>query len=77
MTSRQYSLMLPLPAISVWVMGMLLWLSSGLSPGEPAVASADTGGLQLLEELQSVITKLAERVQPSVVSVGALRPKDA
>jgi len=51
-----------------------LWLP--MMTGSSA-ARADTGGLHLLEELQGVITELAERVKPSVVSVGAIRPKDS
>jgi len=43
--------------------------------------AADLGGLRLLEEVQSVITELAERVKPAVVSVfpvhGPSRPTDA
>lgn len=61
-----------------WPIGMLclsLWLP--LDIGRPAAASAESGGLRLLEEMQDVITDLAERVKPSVVSVGALRPKDS
>ena len=38
-----------------------------------AVAYADTGGIRLLEELQTVITDLAERVKPSVVNVFPLQ----
>ena len=37
-------------------------------------AYADTGGIRLLEELQTVITDLAERVKPSVVNVFPLQP---
>ncbi|MBI4401462.1 MAG: Do family serine endopeptidase [Nitrospirae bacterium] len=37
--------------------------------GGPVPVSADIGGLRLLEELQTVITDLAERVKPSVVNV--------
>ncbi|HEX9742181.1 MAG TPA: Do family serine endopeptidase [Nitrospiraceae bacterium] len=55
--------------------GLALWLPT--VTGDSAVARAETGGLHLLEELQSVITDLAERVKPSVVSVGAIRPKDS
>src|SRR5438270_9697595 len=35
----------------------------------PSAAAADPSGMRLLEELQSVITDLAERVKPSVVNV--------
>ena len=76
MTGRQRHTNPLLRAVRLWVLGLMLWLPPGLHVGEPAVASADTDGLQLLEELQGVITELAERVKPSVVSVGALRPKD-
>lgn len=48
--------------------------------GSAAQAWADSNGLRLLEELQSVITDLAERVKPSVVNVfpaqGPGRSKD-
>ncbi|MBM4119806.1 MAG: Do family serine endopeptidase [Nitrospira sp.] len=37
---------------------------------------AQADGLQMLEDMQTVITELAERVQPSVVSVAAIRPKE-
>ncbi len=57
----------------IGILGLALWLS--LDTGRPA--SAAPGGLQLLEEMQDVITDLAERVKPAVVSVGAVRPKDS
>ncbi len=60
-----------LPALAF---GLFLWLPVATTE---SVAQADTGGLHLLEELQGVITDLAERVKPSVVSVGAIRPKDS
>ncbi|MBI5410438.1 MAG: trypsin-like peptidase domain-containing protein, partial [Nitrospirae bacterium] len=48
--------------------------------GSAAQAWADSNGLRLFEELQSVITDLAERVKPSVVNVfptqGPGRSKD-
>jgi len=59
-----------------WALGAALWLVPGLGV-DLAVAASDTRGLQLLEEVQNVITDLAERVKPSVVSVGPIRPKDA
>ncbi len=59
----------------LWVIGLSFCLSAIAS--DPAMASAETGGLRLLEEMQDVITDLAERVKPSVVSVGAVRPKDS
>lgn len=39
------------------------------APLSPAVAEVTSSGLRLLDELQAVITDLAERVKPSVVSV--------
>jgi serine protease Do len=63
---------------TVWcvsVMGLALWLPA--TAGDCAAAPADTGGLRLLEEMQNVITELADRVKPSVVSVGAVRSKDS
>ncbi|HEX9741671.1 MAG TPA: hypothetical protein VGA17_02665, partial [Nitrospiraceae bacterium] len=60
----------------VLALSFSLWLPATVT-GEPAAAQAEPGGLHLLEELQSVITDLAERVKPSVVSVGAIRPKDS
>jgi serine protease Do len=82
MSSRQHSTKLrhhtaSLMAWLLWAAGIPLWLSFSLGLGGPATVSADTGGLQRLEELQGVIIDLAERVKPSVVSVGAIRPKDA
>jgi serine protease Do len=59
-----------------WVLGLSLWLPTVVTGGT-SPALAETGGLQLLEELQGVITELAERVKPSVVSVGAVRAKDS
>jgi len=65
--------------IAVWSVCPLPFPAS--SVGAVASAFADTGGLRLLEELQSVITDLAERVKPAVVSVfpthGSGRSKDA
>ena len=71
--SRQYGRPRPVSRF-VWALGLFLWL-----PATAAAAAAqnDTGGLRLLEEMQGVITDLAERVKPSVVSVGAVRPKDS
>ncbi len=60
--------------LSALAFGLFLWLPVATTE---SVAQADTGGLHLLEELQGVITDLAERVKPSVVSVGAIRPKDS
>jgi serine protease Do len=59
-----------------WLIGIAsvaLWLPLDARPP----ASAATGGLQLLEEMQDVISDLAERVKPAVVSIGTLRPKDS
>ena len=65
--------------IAVWSVCPLPFPAS--SVGAVASAFVDTGGLRLLEELQSVITDLAERVKPAVVSVfpthGPGRSKDA
>lgn len=58
-----------------WVLILSLWLPAVTGWASPALA--ESGGLQLLEELQGVITELAERVKPSVVSVGAIRAKDS
>lgn len=59
----------------LWMIGLSFCLPAIAS--DPAIASAETGGLRLLEEMQDVITDLAERVKPSVVSVGAVRPRDS
>ncbi|MFQ5991148.1 MAG: S1C family serine protease, partial [Nitrospiraceae bacterium] len=52
----------------------VLWLFSPTpvtvwSIGGPTDASASTEGLRMLEEVQEVITKLAEQVKPAVVNV--------
>ncbi|MGH7167579.1 MAG: Do family serine endopeptidase [Nitrospiraceae bacterium] len=51
------------------------------SVGVVVSEAADPGGIRLLEEVQSVITELAERVKPAVVSVfpvhGPGRPAEA
>ncbi len=58
----------------------ILW-SWGTIPGSMGIpaAGAESAGLKMLEDLQTVITELAERVQPSVVNVlpvqGNARPK--
>ena len=64
--------------------GMTLWCVCPFpvsSMGVVVSEAADLGGLRLLEEVQSVITELAERVKPAVVSVfpvhGPSRPTDA
>jgi serine protease Do len=64
--------------------GMTLWCVCPFpvsSVGVVVSEAADPGGIRLLEEVQSVITELAERVKPSVVSVfpvhGPSRPTDA
>jgi len=64
--------------------GMTLWCVCPFPVSSVGVAvseAADLGGLRLLEEVQSVITELAERVKPAVVSVfpvhGPSRPTDA
>lgn len=50
---------------------IVLALISGFifSPLEVAYSATDLPGLRILEDLQSVITELAERVKPSVVNV--------
>jgi len=64
--------------------GMTLWCVCPFPVSSMGVAvseAADLGGIRLLEEVQSVITELAERVKPAVVSVfpvhGPSRPPDA
>ncbi|TLY42791.1 MAG: Do family serine endopeptidase [Nitrospirae bacterium] len=64
--------------------GMTLWCVCPFPVSSVGVAvseAADLGGIRLLEEVQSVITELAERVKPAVVSVfpvhGPSRPTDA
>ncbi len=62
--------------------GVAVWLFCPFPISSVGVSeSADPGGLRLLEEVQSVITELAERVKPTVVSVfpiqGPGRPTDA
>jgi serine protease Do len=64
--------------------GMTLWCACPFpvsSVGVVESEAADLGGIRLLEEVQSVITELAERVKPAVVSVfpvhGTSRPTDA
>jgi len=64
--------------------GMTLWCVCPFPVSSMGVAvseAADLGGIRLLEEVQSVITELAERVKPAVVSVfpvhGPSRPTDA
>ncbi len=58
----------------------ILW-SWGTIPGSMGIpaAGAESAALKMLEDLQTVITELAERVQPSVVNVlpvqGNARPK--
>ncbi|OLB98536.1 MAG: serine protease [Nitrospirae bacterium 13_1_20CM_2_62_14] len=63
---------------------MTLWCVCPFPVSSVGVAvseAADLGGIRLLEEVQSVITELAERVKPAVVSVfpvhGPSRPTDA
>lgn len=51
----------------VWVFCTIPFPLSVVGGAAPVLA--DTGGLGLLEELQTVITDLAERVKPSVVNV--------
>ena len=46
--------------------GALIWMSTG-------TAAAESRGIQLLEEIQTVITELAESVKPSVVSIYAVQ----
>src|SRR2546430_14984449 len=64
--------------------GMTLWCVCPFpvsSMGVEMSEAADLGGIRLLEEVQSVITELAERAKPAVVSVfpvhGPSRPPDA
>ncbi|MBM4124911.1 MAG: Do family serine endopeptidase [Nitrospira sp.] len=56
-------------------------LGTGYSIVGPALAATDSHGIRLMEEIQSVITDLAERVKPSVVNVfpaqSPSRSKDA
>lgn len=60
-------------AFTLWALGAVP------CPGLVSPAKAEAGGVKLLEELQAVITDLAERVQPAVVNVlpiqGNARPK--
>jgi len=63
--------------------GMTLWCVCPFPVSSVGVAvseAADLAGIRLLEEVQSVITELAERVKPAVVSVfpvhGPSRPTD-
>lgn len=77
MSSIQRHTTLRYLAALVGVLGLALWPAPTPDFVGQAVAAADTRGLQLLEDMQSVITDLAERVKPSVVSVGPIRPKEA
>lgn len=63
-------------AIFVTLLG-LAWSAATAEFVPHADAASELRGLQLIEEMQNVITELAERVKPSVVSVGPLRSKDA
>lgn len=45
------------------------WVILGPTIGSDALAATETSGLRLIEELQTVITDLADRVKPSVVNV--------
>ena len=56
---------------------VILGLTCTVLVGADGTAPAYADGLQTLQEMQDVITDLAERVKPSVVSVGAVRPKEA
>ncbi len=59
---RRYRLIEPLAAFAA------LWLGA-VSPIVPAQAAVEPSGLRLLEELQTVITNLAEQAKPSVVNI--------
>ena len=52
---------------AVAALGGLLWFLCGVH--HPERVWAETGGMRLLEDLQGVITDLAERVKPSVVNI--------
>ena len=56
---------------------VILGLTCTVLVGADGTAPAYADGLQTLQEMQDVITDLAERVKPSVVSVGPVRPKEA
>ncbi|MEW6543672.1 MAG: Do family serine endopeptidase [Nitrospirota bacterium] len=66
--------------VSVWSVLVLSLPWAAPAAGAPAPPT-ESGGLRLLEEFQSVITDLAERVKPSVVNIlpvqGPGRSKDA
>ncbi len=68
--------------IAVWIFAGFLGLlfSPVATAGQSPAAQGDTAGLRLLEEMQSVITDLAERVKPAVVNIlpaqGPGRSKD-
>lgn len=64
-------------AAFVGMLGLSLCLAPPPGFVGPALAATDARGLELLEEMQSVITDLAERVKPAVVSIGLVRPKEA
>lgn len=61
--TRDFSRTMVMVAMTLWLLGT----ASGFT--EISLAKAETGGLKILEELQTVIVGLAERVQSSVVIV--------
>lgn len=52
-------------------LGAELW-TPPLAPGAPSSGGLSSTGLRLLEEMESAITDLAERVKPAVVSIAPL-----
>jgi serine protease Do len=52
-------------------------LACAVLAGAAGTSPAHADGLQALQDMQDVITDLAERVKPAVVSVGAIHPKEA
>jgi len=62
-------------SLAGWLLGMPV---STLAAGESAPAPKKTSaGLRMLEELQTVITDLAEEAKPSVVSIFPVQAQDA
>lgn len=62
------ALMVKLAVATAWI------FACAMSAGVAAAAHDPTRGLQLLEEMQTVITDLAENVKPSVVSIYPVQP---
>lgn len=56
-------------SLGAWLVAVMCAVSWTAVPS----ASADVGGLQLLEEMQNVITDLADRVKPAVVNIFPLQ----